>query len=197
MAKPVTFALKPFERCANSSQQHSVLASELTMDVTVFREGPMLSLFYRLTGNVSKVVVPPVVQKPSRRDHLWEQTCFEFFLSEQHVPTKKSPYWEFNLSPTRDWNAFCLQPYRHRLKQESALTCLPIAVQISSTTFRLATSVDLGHLIDSVKPLRLGSSAVIVLREEEALRETFWAITHPTSQPDFHHPDSFAVELMP
>ena len=196
MAKPVTFALKPFERCPSSGQQRSVLASELAMDVTVFREGPMLSLLYRLTG-VNKVVVPSAVQKPGRRDRLWERTCFEFFLSEQRVPTKESPYWEFNLSPTGDWNVFFLQPYRHRLKQESALTGLPITVQTSSTTLRLATSVDLSGLIDPLKPLRLGSSAVIVLREEEALRESFWSITHPDLQPDFHHPDSFAVELMP
>ena len=197
MATPVKFALKPFEMRSDTGRQRSALVPDLTIDVTILRKGSVLSLFYRLEGDVSKVVVPPVVQQPGRRDHLWEQTCFEFFLSEQRVPTKESPYWEFNLSPTGDWNVFFLQPYRYRLKQESALTGLPITVQTSSTTLRLATSVDLSHLIDPLKPLRLGSSAVIILREEEALRETFWSITHPDLQPDFHHPDSFAVELMP
>lgn len=197
MTPPVTLALKPFERHSDSGQQRSALASELTVDMTVFREGPMLSLFYRLIGNASNVVVPPAAQPPGRRDRLWEHTCFEFFLSEQRVPTKASPYWEFNLSPTQDWNVFFLQPYRHRLKQEPALTDLPIAVQTSSTALRLAVSIDLSHLISPHQPLRLGGSAVIVLKEEETLRETFWSITHPALQPDFHHPDSFAVELMP
>ncbi len=197
MTVPVTVALKLFERISDTCEERSALAAGLTLDVTILREGSVLSLFYRLKGDLSKVVVPPAAQQPRRCDRLWEQTCFEFFLSAQLAPTKEAPYWEFNLSPAGDWNVFFLHPYRHRLKQESALTSLPMIVESSSTTLRLATSVDLSELTDPARPLRMGISAVVVLREEKTLRETFWSIIHPASQPDFHHPDSFAVELMP
>ncbi|MGB3295489.1 MAG: DOMON-like domain-containing protein [Phormidesmis sp.] len=197
MTAPVTVALKPFETRSDTSEQRSALASAMTLEVTVLRKGPVLSLFYRLEGDLSKVVVPPVAQKPGRRDHLWEQTCFELFLSAQLAPTRETPYWEFNLSPAGHWNVFLLQPYRYRLKQESALNSLPITVESSSTALYLAVSVDLSQLIDPARPLRIGISAVVVLMGEKALRETFWSITHPASQPDFHHPDSFAVQLIP
>jgi hypothetical protein len=39
---------------------------------------------------------------------------------------------------------------------------------------------------------RLGLSAVI---EETNGRKSYWALTHPPGQPDFHHSDCFAAEL--
>jgi hypothetical protein len=41
-------------------------------------------------------------------------------------------------------------------------------------------------------PLRLGLSAVI---EENDGTISYWALKHLPGKPDFHHPDSFALEL--
>ncbi len=196
MAAPVTFALKLFETRQGTARYCSALGAGLTMDVTVLREGAVLSLLYRLKGDLSKVVVPAANKQPSRRDRLWEQTCFEFFLSAQPLPRKGMPYWEFNLSPAGDWNVFSLQSYRHRSEQERALTSLPFTVQSSPAALYLAVLADISNLVDPAQPLKMGISAVVVVMGERALRETFWAIAHPTSQPDFHHPGSFTVELM-
>lgn len=92
MAVPVTFVLKLFETRQGTVRRCSALGAGLKMDVTVLREGAVLSLLYRLKGDLSKVVVPPVAKQPSRCDRLWEQTCFEFFLSAQPLPHKAAPY---------------------------------------------------------------------------------------------------------
>lgn len=196
MATPVTFALKPFEIERGTAEHCSDSGTELTVDVTVLREGAVLSLGYRLKGDLSKVVVPPMTHQPTRRDRLWEQTCFEFFLGVQPLPSKASPYWEFNFSPSGDWNVFSLQSYRYGSELELAVTGIPITVQSSPIALDLTALVDMSDLIDPAQPLKVGISAVVVMGAK-ALRETFWAIAHPTSQPDFHHPASFAIELMP
>ena len=40
--------------------------------------------------------------------------------------------------------------------------------------------------------LRLGLAAVI---EDKARVLSYWALKHPAEKPDFHHADSFVVEL--
>jgi hypothetical protein len=40
--------------------------------------------------------------------------------------------------------------------------------------------------------LRLGLSAVI---EDIDGRLSYWALKHPPGKPDFHHPDSFALDV--
>jgi len=42
--------------------------------------------------------------------------------------------------------------------------------------------------------LRLGLSAVL---EAHDGTRSYWALRHPPGQPDFHHPDAFAVTLEP
>jgi hypothetical protein len=39
---------------------------------------------------------------------------------------------------------------------------------------------------------RLGLSAII---EEASGQRSYWALAHPPGKPDFHHPDSFALEV--
>jgi hypothetical protein len=40
--------------------------------------------------------------------------------------------------------------------------------------------------------LRLGLAAVV---EDKARVLSYWALKHPAEKPDFHHSDSFVVEL--
>jgi hypothetical protein len=42
--------------------------------------------------------------------------------------------------------------------------------------------------------LKLALCAVI---EEESGMLSYWALNHPPGKPDFHHPDSFALEIGP
>ena len=43
-------------------------------------------------------------------------------------------------------------------------------------------------------PLGLGLSTVV---EDNHGRLSYWALRHPSGKPDFHHPDTFALEIVP
>ena len=64
----------------------------------------------------------------------------------------------------------------------------------AATTVELAVSLDLSWLARSVagRGLRLGLAAVV---EDKARVLSYWALKHPAEKPDFHHADSFVVEL--
>ena len=82
----------------------------------------LLALSYALTGEVDEVLLSPASPQPGRRDELWKATCFEFFLARRNRPE----YWEFNLSPSGDWNVYRMDDYRRRgFRQEARISELP------------------------------------------------------------------------
>jgi hypothetical protein len=178
------FTLKPFALNA--------AAQDLTIGGTVVRTRHQLAITYEMAGDLPQVQVPDVKGNRARCDRLWEQTCFEFFLAEGWTRSPQCPYWEFNLSPAGDWNIFSLSSYRQGLKEEAAVTTLPFTVRVLPQKLQLVILVDLTHLIDPQQPLRLGISAVVLLKTGEQM---FWAIAHCGTEPDFHHADSFVIEL--
>ncbi len=185
MTEPMMFALKPFEVTAETAA--------LTLTATLTPEQSILSLSYILKGDLKKVAVPDASEDAQRKDRLWEHTCFEFFLGKGSDRTHASPYWEFNLSPSGDWNVFSLEGYRQGLKEETAFSIMPVYTGSLTNEIYLDVSVDIGRLIDASQPLRMGVSAVVLIDG----KESFWAIAHPAPQADFHHPDSFVIELEP
>ena len=184
MSAPLTFSLKPFEAIAETTN--------LVIVVTVAREQNVLSLSYVLKGDLSKVVIPSRSENAQRKDRLWEQTCFEFFITAGTNCIHASPYWEFNLSPSGDWNVFALSGYRQSLQAETAFSTMPTYTRALANAVYLDVAVDIKRLIDASQPLRMGVSAVVLIGG----KESFWAIAHPTPAADFHHPDSFVIELV-
>ncbi|EDX84213.1 hypothetical protein S7335_1910 [Synechococcus sp. PCC 7335] len=179
----------------------------LSISGRVTLEETWLTIAYSLSGDWEQAVILPSRSQPSRsqpsrskrelegarRDRLWEQTCFEFFLAWGSKPTIHTPYWEFNLSPSGDWNVFSLESYRQGPKEEAAISHLPLEVERKSKSFRLNLHrTDVSSLVSANQPLWLGVSAVVLL---ETGRQTFWAIAHPAPEPDFHHPGSFVLAL--
>jgi hypothetical protein len=69
-----------------------------------------------------------------------------------------------------------------------------IVVRRSADRFELDAVVHLDRLptTRSGSLLRIGLAAVI---EDQDGRLFYWALEHPAAKPDFHHPDSFALEL--
>jgi len=67
-------------------------------------------------------------------------------------------------------------------------------VRRSSDQFELTATVHLDGLTplcDAVA-LRLALAAVI---EDHRGGLSYWALEHPPGEPDFHHPDSFTLDL--
>lgn len=183
------FSLKPFEQ--------TPLTANLVIQGNAIRHKTSLNLEYWVTGDWEKIVLPEDRQSPtpSRRNHLWEQTCFEFFLAQGKEHHSQAPYWEFNLSPTGDWNVFALSGYRQGLQEEGAIAHLPFKVSTSPTELHLAIEVDIEPLILPDQPIQLGVSMVVLIKTEGTVAETFWAIAHPGPEADFHHPGSLSLQI--
>ncbi|MFD1611830.1 GIY-YIG nuclease family protein [Sphingomonas tabacisoli] len=137
---------------------------------------------FRLTGPVKLLQLPPRAE-PTRRDNLWQHTCFEAFLAIE------GGYLEFNLSPSTEWAAYRFSGYREGM---APLDVEPPGISVSRTDHTLELTADIA-LPPGLSPTRLGLSAVI---EEVSGRKSYWALNHPPGdKPDFHHADCFAIEL--
>ncbi|HEX6035474.1 MAG TPA: DOMON-like domain-containing protein [Anaerolineales bacterium] len=159
------------------------LTGELSLENTT------LTLHYSLDGDLEEISLPPASSIPSRKDELWKSTCFEFFLAIKDQPD----YWEFNMSPSGDWNVYRMDAYRRiGFREERAITQLPIEYKKEPERFVLNVSVDLSPLIHLRPELQMAITAIIQTKDG---KETYWALAHPGTQPDFHRRESFILRL--
>jgi hypothetical protein len=119
---------------------------------------------------------------------LWQTTCFEFFLGV----TGDDRYWEFNLSPSGNWNVYRFTGYRRGMENETAFSSLPFTTQAQPKLYQLQISIDLSQIIPPEEPLDLSITAVI---EDKEARISYWALSHRSTQADFHQRDSFILDL--
>jgi hypothetical protein len=154
------------------------------IDVAVARPQPgLLALRYTVAGRIANVRIAPPLE-PLRVDELWRTTCFEAFVRT----APNAGYYEFNLAPSTQWAAYHFTDYREGM----ALAELAPPAIITGAN---ATHIDVDALIylpANGIPWRLALSAVI---EETSGATSYWALAHPPGKPDFHHDQSFALEL--
>lgn len=156
----------------------------LAVDAVRLPDGS-LQLAYRLAGDLVRLRLPGSGQ-PSRTDGLWRHTCFEAFIGSHGTPA----YREFNFSPSGAWAAYAFAGYREGMRSLE-MSVPVIDVRHSEQGLELAVRLPAEDL-PAALPLRLGLSAVI-----EAVDGTlsYWALQHAAGRPDFHHPDSFILDL--
>jgi hypothetical protein len=146
-----------------------------------------LKLTYRLTGDLDALQLPALTA-PVRTDGLWRHSCFEAFIGHAGGPD----YWEYNFSPSGAWAAYQFSAYREGmapLLKGAAPTVMP---RVGTGTVEVSVRLDLSWLARGAVGLRLGLAAVV---EDRARVLSYWALKHPAEKPDFHHRDSFVVEL--
>lgn len=150
-----------------------------------------LAINYALRGDLSRLRIPSF-ESQRRSDDLWQHTCFEAFLGSQNT----SAYYEFNFSPSGEWAAFFFHAYRNPRPPISEDLCPSLAVSRAEGTLVLDATIPLDHLIglDMHEALRLGLSSVV---EDDEGMLSYWALKHPPGKPDFHHPDTFILEIKP
>lgn len=174
------FSLQPF-------QKNSFL-SDLNITGSIARRSDILSICYKVQGRLSEICLPEITDTPARKNNLWENTCFEFFLAVRDLP----PYWEFNLSPSGDWNVYYFQGYRAGMKEEMSFSSLPFVTRRDSELFLLDFECDLERIVDKHKPIEIAISAVIKYTNNNL---SYRALTHCGSKADFHLRDSFMIKL--
>ncbi len=178
--KEAHFKLHPFSVASRDAG--------ISIEGTVQRHGGTLSLAYRLQGRLEDLSIPPMAPHPQRRHELWKETCFEGFIQ----PAGSSAYWELNLSPAGHWNLYRFDGYRLGMREEPAIAKTIITIKTGVDRIDLGTEVNLSALgIGSEKPA-IGLSAVTRALDGHI---DYWALTHPDTKPDFHHPKSFVLGL--
>lgn len=162
----------------------------------------------------------PLAAEPLRTDGLWRATCFELFLSRPG----EDAYVEFNFSPSGQWAVYRFDRYREggqdlKVAPPLVLTADPEQFALAwrahlerrglepevarlmaappprgpgpGTQFSLTASFE-DPAFGGEGPWLAGLSAVI---EEAHGQKSYWALAHGSDKPDFHHPDSFVLEL--
>jgi hypothetical protein len=167
----------------------------IEVDVARPRTGSLI-LTYVVTGKIRDLAMPPFAH-PVRTDELWQHTCFEAFIRS----SRGTGYYEFNFAPSTQWAAYRFDGYRSGRCVATEISAPLIAVEVGPERYLLRASLELGRsdlasasaAADGRDGLwRLGLSAVI---EEMSGRRSYWALAHPPGKADFHHPDSFALEV--
>lgn len=157
----------------------------LTLEVEAKRAGRVLSLEYVLAGPVEGVWRPEAAARV-RTDGLWQATCFEAF-----VRTKAGGYIEYNLSPSGAWAAYRFDGYREGMR-DLEMPAPFIVTRSAPGQFVLTADVALPE--DAVGATGLKTGLAAVIRGVDGAIG-YWALAHPSDKPDFHHPDSFALDL--
>jgi len=147
-----------------------------------------LVLCYFVTGQICDLRIPPAATA-ARTGELWQHTCFEAFV--RALPG--AAYYEFNFAPSTQWAAYRFSDYRTDMRVATEINAPQITVQSNPERYVLQASLELGQLLLSRgSTLRVGLAAVI---EEISGHRSYWALAHPPGKADFHHSDSFVLEL--
>lgn len=148
------------------------------------RENGTVSLRYVLSGAIGDVALSPE-RPPARTDELWRTTCFEAFVSDGD-----GGYVEINLAPSTAWAAYRFDGYRSGMAPAEVSPPQVVATR-APERFTLTADVKVGGLSQD-RPWLCGLTAVV---EDGSGGVSYWALAHPGEKPDFHHPDSFVLEL--
>ena len=162
----------------------------------------------------------PEAAPPDRADGLWQTTCFEMFLRRRG----QDGYIEFNFSPSGRWAAYQFDGYRSGARNLEVATPWimgldPVQRQMASYARFVVRGMDpnsartlareremnlpppvsyFQHVsledetLQGLGPWEVSVAAVI---EEAHGNKSYWALAHPSDKPDFHHPDSFVLDL--
>lgn len=171
--------LHPDSRCAAVSH----------IDVSVARAHGQLTLSYLVTGKIADLRLPAPAAR-TRADGLWQHTCFEAFVRRKPSPR----YYEFNFAPSTQWAAYRFRGYREGMVAFEDMPPPAIESRPNADSYALQAQLKLDALpsLPADATWHLSLTAVI---EETNGNKSYWALAHPAPKPDFHHADSFVLEL--
>ena len=159
----------------------------LVLRVTAAKPRPnSLALTYEVTGDIAALKVPGWVSR-KRAEELWRTTCFEAFIARPG-----GGYVEINLSPSGLYAVYGFNGYREGMEALAGVEVRDTVAEHDEGRLMLTTILDLDRLNLGEGPWRMGLSTVIETVDGAI---SYWALAHPSDKPDFHHPDSFVLEL--
>jgi hypothetical protein len=178
------FRLVPFAE----ARATAALPADLELGGRIERQGGALRLIYRLRGSLPALRIPAPAAEPQRCDDLWQGTCFELFLAAAGA----EPYREFNLSPSGDWNVYRLDGYRRGLRPDPAWQTLGQRRDDTPGQLTLTLETPLPAELAAAPELEAAVTAVLQGRSGMC---SYWALSHPGPEADFHRRDGFLLRL--
>jgi hypothetical protein len=144
---------------------------------------------YTLRGEMARVRIP-ALGAGHRTDGLWKHTCCEAFIA---IPEGRE-YYEFNFSPALDWAAYRFEGYRSGMSAAPLTEAPGLQVRRNASQLDLTATLHLSGIapLRAARVLQLALAAVV---EEDHGRLSYWALQHGAGNPDFHHPDAFALKV--
>jgi hypothetical protein len=149
-----------------------------------FGKSATLNLWFGVSAPMNRFLVPPPAEEPARSDNLWQSTCFECFLKKEG----EEPYQEWNFSPSGDWAAYDFEAEREGMAPSGVANPPYVRTEDNLTWWGLGATL----AIPAEVRFTIALSAVV---EERTGGRHFFALHHPSEQPDFHHPDCFTARL--
>jgi len=149
------------------------------VEVHVERDGLLLWMRFVVLGEVDRIAWPAKAAQ-DRADDLWRHTCFEAFVAAD------DGYVEYNLSPSGRWASYRFNGPRAGMRRADEVATV-LGLDGAFDMVALEARIELPH-----GAKQFGLSAVIETVDGEM---SYWALAHPSDKPDFHHPDSFILEL--
>jgi hypothetical protein len=122
--------------------------------------------------------------EPERRDELWRTTCFEAFIR----PLGRDGYTEWNFAPSGHWACYEFSTYRQGMVEAEVDKPPYIRTEDNLTWWTAGATITLAADVN----WELGLSAVL---EEQDGTKSYWALAHPSIEPDFHDPGCFTARL--
>ena len=148
-------------------------------EVRIERDGLLLWLRFVVEGETDRITWP-VEAEQGRADDLWRHTCFEVFVAGD------DGYVEYNLSPSGQWASYRFDGPRAGMRRADEVAAV-LGLDGAFDLVALEAQIEL-----PLGAKRLGLSAVIETADGSM---SYWALAHPSAKPDFHHPDSFVLDL--
>jgi hypothetical protein len=148
-----------------------------------------MTVSYDLEGELTRLRIP-CPRAPRFAKRLWQHTCFELFLRRE----SGDAYHEVNLSPSGEWAVYAFERYREPAPVEVTTWTPRTTLHTERSRLQLEVAVSLRDIDPSYADaaLRVGVSAVM---EDAEGALSYWALAHSSDKPDFHHPDSFVLQL--
>ncbi|AFY41165.1 DOMON-like domain-containing protein [Nostoc sp. PCC 7107] len=174
------FSLQPFKS--------GNLLPNVQITGNIARNDHQLTITYNLRGDLTEIIIASPSDTPTRKDELWQDTCFEFFVGLKD----SQRYWEFNLSPAGHWNLYRFAGYRQGMQVETAFTFLPFSVEHQAEILTLNLDVDLAKIVPSEQAIDVAITTVVKQKNHQV---SYWALAHTGAEADFHLRDSFFIRL--
>ncbi len=159
-------------------------SSSLSIEAKLEVQAQGFLLSFEITGSgVDQVMISPRSTKPSRKNELWKETCFECFFGVGGV----KQYFEFNGSTSGDWALYLFDDYRKGMR-DAPVSAQPLLEKLEKSSGKIECVWRIPYFTKSILQ---SASITAVIKTNGTDEASYFALKHAGEKPDFHLRESF------